>query len=132
MVINQRWKIQQSFSNQRHGYYKNEPKEDLVELAMTAFAAASDGHGGDECSNYLVEALRNQLRVAMREHRVALRERRLSKVERFDTNQTKRKTQPAAELLRKTRRDSRKQTRKLDYTSQLTLLTIRPLATNAS
>ena len=38
----------------------------------------------------------------MLEDRVALRERRLSKVERFDTNQTKRKTQPAAELLRKT------------------------------
>ena len=90
----------------RHGYYKNEPKEDLEELAMTTFAAVFDGHGGDECSNYLVEALPHQLRAEMLEHRVALRERRLSKIERFETNQTKRKTQWTAELLRKTLKTS--------------------------
>lgn len=103
---NSRFPVTRIQTNQRHGYYKNEQKEDLVELAMTTFAAVSDGHGGDECSNYLVEALPNQLRVAMLEHRVALRERRLSKIERFETNQTKRKTQWTAELLRKTLKTS--------------------------
>jgi serine/threonine protein phosphatase PrpC len=65
----------QSLMNEpRHGYYKNENKEDLTELAMTSFAAVFDGHGGDECSNYLVDALPHQLRAEMFEQRVALRE----------------------------------------------------------
>jgi serine/threonine protein phosphatase PrpC len=57
----------------RHGYYKNEPKDQLQELAMTTFAAVFDGHGGDECSNYLVDALPHQIRTAMYNEREALR-----------------------------------------------------------
>lgn len=56
-----------------HGYYKNEPKEDLQELAMTSFAAVFDGHGGDECSSYLVEALPHNIRSAMLAERENLR-----------------------------------------------------------
>ena len=48
-----------------HGYYKNESKDDLDVLAMTTFAAVFDGHGGDECSNYLVETLPHQIRQHM-------------------------------------------------------------------
>jgi serine/threonine protein phosphatase PrpC len=55
-----------------HGFYKGEPKEDLEELAMTSFAAVFDGHGGDECSNFLVEALPHNVRAAMLEQRAAL------------------------------------------------------------
>mmetsp|Transcript_12040 Transcript_12040/g.18159 ORF Transcript_12040/g.18159 Transcript_12040/m.18159 type:complete len:694 (-) Transcript_12040:326-2407(-) len=32
-------------------------KLDYTELAMTSFCGVFDGHGGDECSNYLVDAL---------------------------------------------------------------------------
>jgi serine/threonine protein phosphatase PrpC len=48
-----------------HGYYKNETKDDLDILAMTSFAAVFDGHGGDECSNYLVDTLPHQIRQHM-------------------------------------------------------------------
>jgi serine/threonine protein phosphatase PrpC len=44
----------------------------LEELAMTSFAAVFDGHGGDECSNFLVEALPHNVRAAMLEQRAAL------------------------------------------------------------
>ena len=47
------------------GYYKNEPKGKLEVLAMTSFAAVFDGHGGNECSNYLVEELPHQIRQHM-------------------------------------------------------------------
>eukprot|EP00594_Rhizosolenia_setigera_P003158 CAMPEP_0178954730 /NCGR_PEP_ID=MMETSP0789-20121207/9170_1 /TAXON_ID=3005 /ORGANISM="Rhizosolenia setigera, Strain CCMP 1694" /LENGTH=703 /DNA_ID=CAMNT_0020636199 /DNA_START=387 /DNA_END=2498 /DNA_ORIENTATION=- len=42
-----------------------EPKEHITELAMTSFAAVFDGHGGDECSNYLVDNLPRQIRAHM-------------------------------------------------------------------
>lgn len=42
-----------------------EPKEHITELAMTTFAAVFDGHGGDECSNYLVDNLPRQIRAHM-------------------------------------------------------------------
>jgi len=42
--------------------YVLDPKEDLPELAMTSFAAVFDGHGGDECSNFLVDALPRHIR----------------------------------------------------------------------
>ena len=83
----------------RHGYYKNEPKEDLEELAMTTFAAVFDGHGGDECSNYLVEALPHQLRAEMLEHRVALRE--AIEQSRTIRNKSEQTEDPASELMRK-------------------------------
>ena len=54
--------IQSLMYEPRHGYYKNEPKDQLQELAMTSFAAVFDGHGGDECSNYLVDALPHHIR----------------------------------------------------------------------
>lgn len=54
-------------------YYNTEPKETLNELAMTSFAAVFDGHGGDECSNYLVEALPRHIRSHMLAERDALR-----------------------------------------------------------
>ena len=65
--------IQSMMLDPAHGYYKNEPKEDLQELAMTSFAAVFDGHGGDECSNYLVEALPHHIRTAMLAERESLR-----------------------------------------------------------
>eukprot|EP00545_Synedropsis_sp_CCMP1620_P011277 CAMPEP_0119005710 /NCGR_PEP_ID=MMETSP1176-20130426/1884_1 /TAXON_ID=265551 /ORGANISM="Synedropsis recta cf, Strain CCMP1620" /LENGTH=669 /DNA_ID=CAMNT_0006957551 /DNA_START=658 /DNA_END=2667 /DNA_ORIENTATION=- len=83
----------------RHGYYNNETKEFLEILAMTTFAAVFDGHGGDECSNYLVEALPHQIRVEMLEHRAALQEAiEQSRVVRSKTEQTE---DPASELMRK-------------------------------
>lgn len=65
--------IQSLMYEPRHGYYKNEPKDQLQELAMTSFAAVFDGHGGDECSNYLVDALPHHIRQAMYAEREALR-----------------------------------------------------------
>jgi len=57
--------VQSLLYEPRHGYYKNEPKETLQEMAMTTFAAVFDGHGGDECSNYLVDVLPHQIRQHM-------------------------------------------------------------------
>jgi len=54
-------------------HYQNEPKEMLNELAMTCFAAVFDGHGGDECSNYLVDALPKSIRSHILMDREALR-----------------------------------------------------------
>lgn len=65
--------IQNLMYEPRHGYYKNEPKDQLQELAMTSFAAVFDGHGGDECSNYLVDALPHHIRQAMYADREQLR-----------------------------------------------------------
>lgn len=64
--------VQSLLYEPRHGYYKNEPKETLEELAMTTFAAVFDGHGGDECSNYLVDVLPHQIRQAMYAERESL------------------------------------------------------------
>jgi serine/threonine protein phosphatase PrpC len=50
-----------------------EPKEDLQELAMTSFAAVFDGHGGDECSNFLVATLPRHIRSQMLAERESLR-----------------------------------------------------------
>jgi serine/threonine protein phosphatase PrpC len=81
-----------------HGYYKNEPKEDLEELAMTSFAAVFDGHGGDECSNYLVEALPHHIRQAMLADRVNLK----NAVEQSRNANRQEQTEDAAsELMRK-------------------------------
>jgi serine/threonine protein phosphatase PrpC len=65
--------IQSLMNEPRHGYHKNEPKDQLQELAMTSFAAVFDGHGGDECSNYLVDAMPHHIREAMYAEREALR-----------------------------------------------------------
>jgi len=65
--------IQNFMYEPRHGYYMNEQKDHLPELAMTSFAAVFDGHGGDECSNYLVEAIPHHIRQAMLAERDALR-----------------------------------------------------------
>ena len=54
-------------------YYNGDPKDHLTELAFTTFAAVFDGHGGDECSNYLVDALPRQIRNQMLAEREALR-----------------------------------------------------------
>ena len=66
--------IQSLMYEPRHGYYKNEPKDQLQTLAMTTFAGVFDGHGGDECSNYLVDALPHHVRAAMYAEREALRQ----------------------------------------------------------
>lgn len=66
--------IQSLMLEPSHGYYKGEPKEDLEELAMTSFAAVFDGHGGDECSNFLVQALPHNIRIAMLENRQAIKQ----------------------------------------------------------
>lgn len=55
-------------------YYDGSPKETLTELAFTTFAAVFDGHGGDECSNYLVDALPRHIRNQMLTDREALRQ----------------------------------------------------------
>jgi len=55
-------------------YYDGSPKETLTELAFTTFAAVFDGHGGDECSNYLVDALPRHIRNQMLADREALRQ----------------------------------------------------------
>mmetsp|Transcript_2200 Transcript_2200/g.6411 ORF Transcript_2200/g.6411 Transcript_2200/m.6411 type:complete len:675 (+) Transcript_2200:632-2656(+) len=54
-------------------YYSGEPKETLNELGMTTFAAVFDGHGGAECSNYLVDSLPRHVRNQMLAEREALR-----------------------------------------------------------
>uniref|UniRef100_A0A7S2N0J6 PPM-type phosphatase domain-containing protein n=1 Tax=Helicotheca tamesis TaxID=374047 RepID=A0A7S2N0J6_9STRA len=65
--------VQSLMCDPNDGYYNNEPKDTLNELAMTTFAAVFDGHGGDECSNYLVEAMPHNIRTHMLAEREALR-----------------------------------------------------------
>ncbi len=65
--------IQSLLYDHPQNYYNNEKKEALNELAMTSFAAVFDGHGGDECSNFLVEALPKSIRNQMFAEREALR-----------------------------------------------------------
>lgn len=90
--------IQSLVYEPRHGYYKNEPKSELEELAMTTFAGVFDGHGGDECSNYLVEALPHHVRQGMYAERQALRQA----IETSRTTSRAEQTEDAAsELMRK-------------------------------
>lgn len=65
--------IQSLLYDHPQNYYNNEQKESLNELAMTSFAAVFDGHGGDECSNFLVDALPKSIRNQMFNEREALR-----------------------------------------------------------
>lgn len=65
--------IQSLMFDQPQNYYNGEKKETLNELAMTTFAAVFDGHGGDECSNFLVDALPKNIRNQMFAERDALR-----------------------------------------------------------
>jgi len=65
--------VQSLMADPTDGYYNNEPKDTLNELAMTTFAAVFDGHGGDECSNYLVDAMPRNIRNHMLAEREALR-----------------------------------------------------------
>lgn len=82
----------------RHGYYKNEPKNELEELSMTSFAGVFDGHGGDECSNYLVDALPHHVRQGMFNERQALR----AAIEQSRSASRAEQTEdPASELMRK-------------------------------
>lgn len=90
--------IQSMMLDPAHGYYKNEPKEDLQELAMTSFAAVFDGHGGDECSNYLVEALPHHIRTAMLAERESLR----NAVEQSRLSNRQEQTEDAASELMRT------------------------------
>lgn len=92
--------IQSLMHEPGHGYYRNEPKEHLHELAMTVFAAVFDGHGGDECSNYLVEALPRHIRQAM----LAERENLAAAIELSRNTASMRQEQTedsASELMRK-------------------------------
>eukprot|EP00543_Licmophora_paradoxa_P000989 CAMPEP_0202443640 /NCGR_PEP_ID=MMETSP1360-20130828/2845_1 /ASSEMBLY_ACC=CAM_ASM_000848 /TAXON_ID=515479 /ORGANISM="Licmophora paradoxa, Strain CCMP2313" /LENGTH=656 /DNA_ID=CAMNT_0049059373 /DNA_START=226 /DNA_END=2196 /DNA_ORIENTATION=+ len=90
--------IQSLMYEPKHGYYKNEPKQELEELAMTTFAAVFDGHGGDECSNFLVEALPHQLRWQMLSQQEELR----NAIEQSRGVRTQEQTEdPASELMRK-------------------------------
>jgi len=83
----------------RHGYYRNEARENFEQLAMTTFAAVFDGHGGDECSNYLVEVLPHQLRAEMLDHRLELRD--VIEQSRNMRGKTEQTEDPASELMRK-------------------------------
>lgn len=90
--------IQSLMYEPRHGYYKNEPKNELEELAMTTFAGVFDGHGGDECSNYLVDALPHHVRQGMYNERQALR----AAIETSRSSARSEQTEdPASELMRK-------------------------------
>mmetsp|Transcript_24718 Transcript_24718/g.57622 ORF Transcript_24718/g.57622 Transcript_24718/m.57622 type:complete len:726 (+) Transcript_24718:396-2573(+) len=91
--------IQSLMCEPSHGYYKDEIKDDLLDVAMTSFAAVFDGHGGDECSNYLVEALPSSLRAHMLEQREALRG--AIEKSRGTRNQTEQTEDPASEIMRK-------------------------------
>jgi serine/threonine protein phosphatase PrpC len=91
--------IQSLMYEPRHGYYKNEPKEHLEELAMTTFLAVFDGHGGDECSNYLVDALPHQIRTHMLEQKDSLQ--KAIEVSRGSRNQSEQTEDAASELMRK-------------------------------
>lgn len=90
--------IQNMIYEASHGYYKNETKEELQELAMTSFAAVFDGHGGDECSSFLVEALPRHIRNAM----LAERENLHNAVEQSRSVNRQDQTEDAvSELMRK-------------------------------
>lgn len=90
--------VQSMVLNPVHGNYQNEPKEQLEELAMTSFAAVFDGHGGDECSDYLVKTLPHYIRQGMLSEREALR----SAVQQSRSAQRPDQTEDAAsELMRK-------------------------------
>jgi len=91
--------VQSLLYEPRHGYYKNESKETLQELAMTTFAAVFDGHGGDECSNYLVDVLPHQIR----QHMYAEKESLSAAIEssRSMARPEQATEDPASELMRK-------------------------------
>lgn len=91
--------VQSLLYDPRHGYYKNESKDTLQDLAMTTFAAVFDGHGGDECSNYLVDVLPHQIR----EHMYAERDSLSSAIEssRSMARPEQATEDPASELMRK-------------------------------
>lgn len=65
--------IQSLMYDHPQSYYNGEKKETLNDLAMTTFAAVFDGHGGDECSNFLVDVLPRNIRNQMFAEREALR-----------------------------------------------------------
>mmetsp|Transcript_5516 Transcript_5516/g.13837 ORF Transcript_5516/g.13837 Transcript_5516/m.13837 type:complete len:650 (-) Transcript_5516:442-2391(-) len=91
--------VQSLLYDPRHGYYKNEIKDTLQDLTMTTFAAVFDGHGGDECSNYLVDVLPHQIR----EHMYAERDSLSSAIEssRSMARPEQATEDPASELMRK-------------------------------
>jgi len=91
--------IQSLMYEPRHGYYKNEPKEHLEELAMTTFLAVFDGHGGDECSNYLVDALPHQIRTHMLDQKENLQ--KAIESSRGTRNQSEQTEDAVSELMRK-------------------------------
>lgn len=94
--------IQSLMLDPSHGYYKQEPKDGLEELAMTSFAAVFDGHGGDECSNYLVDALPRNIRNAMLAERDGLRTAvEQSRASGAVNRQEQQAEDPASELMRK-------------------------------
>jgi serine/threonine protein phosphatase PrpC len=64
--------IQSLMYELRHGYHKNKPMEELQELVMTTFAGVFHGHGGDECSNYLLDMLPHHIQQAMYAEQEAL------------------------------------------------------------
>lgn len=86
-------------------YYNGESKETLHELAMTTFAAVFDGHGGDECSNFLMDALPRNVRNQMLTDRDALRNAiensRSSRTGGNSMSQTEQTEDAASELMRK-------------------------------
>lgn len=94
--------VQSLMYDPRHGYYKNEPKDSLEALAMTTFAAVFDGHGGDECSNYLVDALPDSIRTHMLAERESLRTAiEASRTQSVAGGQGEQTEDPASELMRK-------------------------------
>jgi serine/threonine protein phosphatase PrpC len=65
--------IQSLIYDQPANIYNGEPKDSLNELSMTSFVAVFDGHGGDECSNFLTEALPRNVRKQMLLEKDAIR-----------------------------------------------------------
>lgn len=52
----------------------NTDKLDHTEVAMTSFCGVFDGHGGDECSNYLVDALPENIKNFMLAEKESLKQ----------------------------------------------------------
>eukprot|EP00591_Stephanopyxis_turris_P003660 CAMPEP_0195525170 /NCGR_PEP_ID=MMETSP0794_2-20130614/25459_1 /TAXON_ID=515487 /ORGANISM="Stephanopyxis turris, Strain CCMP 815" /LENGTH=648 /DNA_ID=CAMNT_0040655563 /DNA_START=720 /DNA_END=2666 /DNA_ORIENTATION=- len=81
------------------GKYNGEAKDDLTELAMTTFAAVFDGHGGGECSAFLVDTLPRYIRNQMYADKDALK--KAIENSRNIRGQSEQTEDPASELMRR-------------------------------
>jgi len=83
------------------GKYGGEPKEDLNDLAMTSFCGVFDGHGGDECSNFLVSTLPRHIRAQMLAEKDSLRKAIETSLVTGNRNPVEQTEDAASELMRR-------------------------------